>query len=40
MSAYPQLVKSQAKYRDPFYEEPETRPQNIMWDRRVVRGNT
>ena len=38
-AARPQVVK-QKKFRDPYREYVKVAPQNIMYDRRVVRGNT
>ena len=38
-SAEPKAVSARRKFRDP-YEEDEKLSSNIMWDRRVVRGNT
>jgi hypothetical protein len=38
-AAKPQVVK-QKRYRDPYREYVKVAPQNIMYDRRVVRGNT
>lgn len=39
-AARPQVVRKPAKYRDPYREYIKVAPQNIMYDRRVVRGNT
>jgi hypothetical protein len=50
-SAKPQLIGNRpaslaqqyppgAQYRDPYREYVKVAPQNIMYDRRVVRGNT
>ena len=36
----PHAVASRAKYRDPMDGENEALASNIMWDKRVVRGNT
>lgn len=38
-SAKPQVIQG-APYRDPYREYAKIVPQNIMHDRRVVRGNT
>jgi len=39
-AARPQVVKPKRKYRDPYREFVKVAPQNLMYDRRVVRGNT
>ena len=38
-SAKPQVIR-QKRYRDPYREYVKVAPQNLMYDRRVVRGNT
>jgi len=39
-AARPALVRPKRKYRDPYREFVKVAPQNLMYDRRVVRGNT
>jgi len=39
-TAEPKAVMTKAKYRDAYADQPTVITQNIMWDRRVVRGNT
>lgn len=40
-SAQPQVIRTgQQMYRDPYKDFIKIAPQNIMYDRRVVRGNT
>jgi len=38
--AQPKVIKGRDKYRDPYQYDEDVRSMNIMWDRRVVRGNT
>ncbi|KAM4522770.1 radial spoke head protein 3 homolog [Odontesthes bonariensis] len=39
-SSHPRPVENRSKYREPHYEQAQANYGNIMYDRRVVRGNT
>lgn len=39
-SAAPKVVASKPKYKDPYGHQTEYVPQNIMHDRRIIRGST
>ena len=39
-SAAPKVIMSKPKYKDPYGKQDEYVPQNLMYDRRIVRGST